>query len=321
MLPTNNALADSVNVEWLTECSAVIDEIVVHAGEKYDIIVHYVIPGAWIIGAVLVLSIKSVLSNSIYTLLGVFAACLANCVPVGGGIIYIPVFSLLGKEMANGVVFTMSTMSCGNGIFGLLHWIKKDKSLFLTEVVPYIVFSTWFGYLSNLILTPTISTEFIRFIFGLFSLFVALFVSAGIYRGGITHIFTLTNNSSDNSLLSKYSLSIIVAASFLSGFVLLSTIVIGCGLITYITLSLLYVKPEAALVTGITTGGIVCWLPFFIHIVYYQDIPVIEWLMVLPGVYIGAYVAPKVSEYIGIINIYYVLCTVLLATSVLYLFF
>ena len=49
------------------------------------------------------------------------------------------------------------------------------------------------------------------------------------------------------------------------------------------------------------------------------DVPMHEWLMVLPGVYTGAFLAPLVSAAVGTINMYYVLSVVLFASSVMYL--
>ena len=45
--------------------------------------------------------------------LGLFAAILANCVPIGGGIVYIPALSLLGNHVHMTVSFTLATMSVG----------------------------------------------------------------------------------------------------------------------------------------------------------------------------------------------------------------
>ena len=52
--------------------------------------------------------------------LGLFAAVLANCVPIGGGIVYIPALSLLGTHVHLSVSFTVATMSVGRLVLVLI---------------------------------------------------------------------------------------------------------------------------------------------------------------------------------------------------------
>ena len=57
-----------------------------------DVILFAVVPIAWSMLAVFVLCAKDVLDLWYMPFLGIFAACLANAVPIGGGIIYVPAF-------------------------------------------------------------------------------------------------------------------------------------------------------------------------------------------------------------------------------------
>jgi len=66
---------------------------------------------------------------------------------------------------------------------------------------------------------------------------------------------------------------------------------------------LLGYDPKRCIVTGIVTGGWVCIIPSLLHLFVLNDVPIKLWLMVLPGVYVGASVAPAVHDKVGIINV------------------
>lgn len=337
--------------EICEDITEILEGLVEPLRENHRTIMHYVLPVLWLIACIITMSLHDMWSNSIYTVLGVFAACLANCVPVGGGIVYIPVFALLGKEMTGGVVFTVATMSFGNGVFGLLNWLQRDREVLLLCELPYVVLPTWIGYLVNLALVPTMPLPLVRLLFGLFSLLVGLFVLFAVRRGGVEKLFSPSlkqelggmgmrdqgdlieeeqgdekgmGGASVLAVLPRRTLHLLSVVSFTSGFVLLSSIGIGPGLVTFVALAALLghapgFKIQAALVTGVVAGGIVCWLPLLLHAFMWQDVPMHEWLMVLPGVYTGAFLAPLVSAAVGTINMYYVLSVVLFVSSVMYL--
>jgi hypothetical protein len=78
--------------------------------------------------------------------------------------------------------------------------------------------------------------------------------------------------------------------SLLGGVFLVPNIAIGPALTTYLLLVLMGFRTKVAMVTGVVTGGWVCLVPFLLHLLVLQDVPIVLWLMVLPGVYVGAQV-------------------------------
>jgi hypothetical protein len=75
--------------------------------------------------------------------IGIVAASLANSVPVGGGVVFIPALHLLGLHMKLGVSFSFATMSVGNGVFGFLNWVARDKGLIIWESAPFALVPSW----------------------------------------------------------------------------------------------------------------------------------------------------------------------------------
>jgi uncharacterized membrane protein YfcA len=259
-------------------------------------------------------------------LLGVGAACLANCVPIGGGIVYVPALAMLGSEMKLGVSFSVATMTVGNGIFGYLNWQKKNSSLLVWEAIPYTVLPSSVGTLASLLVTPP-SEARVKIFFALFCFLLALFVFFSVRKGGIAQVMhnwgwcddtsgtcgiEIMEKSSASASASVSSVSgegrtwkewlLLVFVSFLAGLVLVPNIAIGPSLTTFLGLVLLGFQEEEAMVTGIVVGGWASIVPFLLHMCYYRDVPWDLWLMVLPGVALGAWLAPKVQTFIGIEN-------------------
>ena len=71
------------------------------------------------------------------------------------------------------------------------------------------------------------------------------------------------------------------------------------------------------MVTAIVAGGWTSIVPFMLHLLVLNDVPMALWVMVLPGVYLGARVAPLVHGVVGLQNVLVAFATFLVATSVL----
>ena len=97
--------------------------------------------------------------------IGIMAASLANSVPIGGGVVFIPALYLLGLHMKLGVSFSFATMSVGNGIFGFLSWVAKDKSLIIWESVPFALVPSWVRVLIPLLFIRVNPSVFHRLAF------------------------------------------------------------------------------------------------------------------------------------------------------------
>jgi uncharacterized membrane protein YfcA len=339
-------------------------KIVTFLQDNADFILHTATPVLWCIGFVLIMDRESLFEAWFMPFLGLLAAFLANSVPIGGGIVYIPALSLLGANITLGAAFTISVMPFGNGIFGLLRWLLKDPSVLIWESFQYTVLPSWIGSLVAMFLLPKPQIYWIKQCFGWFCFFLGVFVLLTIYRGGLKNVFITPSTSSSKSsilkvlesnishlptfddliserdddeeaaetekdeknnysslppaaLTDKESLLhngrrndhtyeeeesifdsfsteklrkwiLVIVLSFLGGVILVPNIGIGPALITYFLLAFMGFPDQAALVTGIVTGGWVCILPFIVHLLVYQDIPWKLWIMVLPGVFYGA---------------------------------
>lgn len=267
--------------------------------------------------------------SSVYELaylpcIGIFAACLANAVPIGGGIVYVPVLALLGSNMKVDVIFTVCTMSIGNGLFGFLKWLQKNPDIFIIDSFMYTVIPSSIGSIISFFFLPQFSIPFIRKFFGIFCLFLAVFVIAAAYRGGVDKVMSVESSSSIISSEMKLNLSnrptqIFLFVSFLGGLILVPNIGVGPAMITFLGLSLLGYDPKRSIVTGIVTGGWVCIIPSLLHLFIFNDVPIKLWLMVLPGVYLGASIAPAVHDKVGIINVLGAFGIFLFLTSLLFL--
>lgn len=303
-------------------------------------------PVLWAFALVLYVDRDDFLSLLHMPFLGFFAAFLANSVPIGGGIVYIPALSLLGSQLTLGTMFTLSIMPIGNGIFGFLNWLRKDSSLIIWDSFAFTVLPSWIGSFIAMSMLPTPDVFYVKYAFGFFCFLLGSLVLLSIYRGGLKNVIgvrheplpvasiakeqelskveeqtdllidvdnadTNTNNpteeadksssvsSAEHSYLSQRrpvafqpdvnAWSVVILVSFIGGIVLVPNIGIGPALVTYLLLVYMGYPDQAAIVTGIVTGGWVCVLPLVLH--YVTNPLVIPYklvIMVLPGVYLGA---------------------------------
>jgi uncharacterized membrane protein YfcA len=268
--------------------------------------------------------------------LGVVAACLANCVPIGGGIVYVPALALLGSDMSLGVSFSVATMTVGNGIFGYLHWQRKDPSLLVWEAIPFTVLPSSLGTLASVFITPP-SEAVVKTSFALFCFLLAVFVFFCVHKGGmarVVHDYSWTRNSKSNNTCRRDGANIedagmmiltwtewlpLTAVSFFAGVLLVPNIAIGPSLTTFLGLVLLGFHEKAAMVTGIVVGGWASIVPFLLHASFYEDVPWDLWMMVLPGVALGAWLAPQVQTLIGMENSLIAFGIFLLCTFILFM--
>ena len=159
----------------------------------YGFIMRFLVPLLWCLLFVIYMDRKSFLEYLYIPFIGIFAAVLANAVPIGGGIVYVPVFSLLGINLHLGVSFSVATMSFGNGIFGFLKWMHKDPSLLIWESFAYTVIPSSIGSFLAILFFPPVEITVVRTIFAVFCLLLAGLVLLAVYRGGaIDKIITTT---------------------------------------------------------------------------------------------------------------------------------
>ena len=94
----------------------IVDLINKHLDSKTaEIILSQALPSLWALALLLFSDTTTILTSWFMPFLGLFAAFLANSVPIGGGIVYIPALYLLGVNVKLGAAFTVATMTFGNG--------------------------------------------------------------------------------------------------------------------------------------------------------------------------------------------------------------
>jgi len=296
-----------------------------------------VLPLLWCILLVCTLDRDELLSASAMPLLGIGSAALANAVPVGGGIVFIPILSLFNVHIALGASFAVATMTFGNGIFGFLNWLQKDPSAIAWHIIPSAVIPAWIGAAIGTF-RPLMTSEHCRTLFALFAIKVAVLVWRGLYvgrrnmRGGKPFSLVLIPADEEDAndgcaaaatLMTKsryrHSTRIIACiCSFLAGLILVAHIGIGNAVTTFLVSSFVWrLPPKSAVVTSIIVGGWTSFAPFLIHLLILKDVPIALWVMGLPGVYLGARMAPVVHERIGIVNVLAAFVLFLVATAVL----
>lgn len=302
-------------------------------------IINVLTPVLWAFALVLHIDRDDFLGLIHMPFLGFFAAFLANSVPIGGGIVYIPALSLLGSQVTLGTLFTLSIMPIGNGVFGFLNWLRKDSSLIIWESFAFTVLPSWIGSFIAMSMLPTPDVFYVKYCFGFFCFLLGSLVLLSIYRGGLKNVIGIHHdalpvapreqelskvedqtdllidvdnvhtNTTESDPLPTVSIedsyisqrrpasfqpdvnawSLVILVSLLGGVVLVPNIGIGPALVTYLLLVYIGYPDQAAIVTGIVTGGWVCVLPLALHFV--NDATVIPHklvIMVLPGVYLGA---------------------------------
>jgi uncharacterized membrane protein YfcA len=151
-------------------------------------ILNVIVPIIWCFGIVVIMDRKSFIETLYMPFLGIFAAFIANCVPLGGGIVYIPAFYLIGVQMKLGVAFTVATMTIGNGVFGLLRWLRKDSSLIIWEAFQYTVIPSYVGTIVAVFCFPSPSVQVVRKSFALFCVLLGIFMLAAVSKGGLAEL-------------------------------------------------------------------------------------------------------------------------------------
>lgn len=104
--------------------------------------------------------------------------------------------------------------------------------------------------------------------------------------------FSNRGGQGETHFVSATNWGILALVSFLAGVLLVPNIGVGPALTTYLGLQLVGYAPKRAIVTGIIAGGWVSVVPFLLHLLWLNDVPLQLWIMVIPGVYYGAKVRP-----------------------------
>jgi len=257
-------------------------------------ILNMYVPLLWTLLFVIFMDRDSFFRCSPMPFLGLFAAVLCNSVPLGGGVVYVPLLLLFGFQLKLGVSFTVATMTFGNGVFGFLRWLNKDSQLVLWETFPYTVIPSSLGSIIGMIYLPPAPVVLVKWGFALFCCLLSYFVYMAAQKGGVENMEFVR--------IQEHAWLKLSVVSLLAGLILVPNIGFGPALTTFIMLAMMGGKytTKQAVVTGIVTGGWVSVIPFIIRLTYFKDVPFHLWIMVLPGVFMGARLAPIAHDHFGI---------------------
>lgn len=223
--------------------------------------------------------------------LGVVAATIAMSTPAGGGIVFFPAMILLGVPPFEAVAFSVGAQAVGMGIFGTFNWVKRDRSAINFPVVIITVIIGSAVSLVALFIFPIAEAEPLQLTFSFFGIGLATYVFYSLQKG-----LAKQNSTFQWSIWMVVYITIVgLVGGLLVGY-------IGAGidaLLFFILTSRFKIDAHQATVTSIVTMGLTAMIPFFVHLFIIGDVPINLWLMVLPGILIGARLGPWLNKKLG----------------------
>lgn len=223
--------------------------------------------------------------------LGVAAATIAMATPAGGGVVFFPTMVLLGVPPFQAVAFSVGAQAVGMGIFGTFNWIKRDRSAILSPVVFATVPIAAAATLLALFVFPVAEARPLQLTFSLFGIGLAAYIFIGL-RAGL-------DRGTRRFRFSPFMVGALAAVGLLGG---LSVGYIGVGvdaLLFLVLTSLFRIDTHEATVTGIIAMGLTAMVPFGVHLLVTSSVPLDLWLMVLPGILLGARIGPWLNKTLG----------------------
>lgn len=223
--------------------------------------------------------------------LGVVAATIAMSTPAGGGIVFFPTMVLLGVPPIEAVAFSVGAQSVGMGIFGTFNWVKRDK---LAINFPVVITTVLIGSAVSLLalfVFPIAEAEPLQLTFSFFGVGLATYVLYSLRKG-----LDKQNNRF------RWSVWMVAAIAFvgLVGGLLVGYIGAGIdALLFFVLTSRFKIDAHQATVTSIITMGLTAMIPFGVHLFIKGDVPINLWLMVLPGILLGARLGPWLNKTLG----------------------
>lgn len=223
--------------------------------------------------------------------LGIAAATIAMSTPAGGGVVFFPTMVLLGIPPFEAVAFSVGAQSVGMGVFGTFNWMKRDRAAILFPVVIPTVIVGSAATLLALLVFPVAEAKPLQLIFSFFGVFLATYIFYGLRRG--------LDKEASQFQWSVWTLGAIAIVGLFGG---LFVGYIGAGidaLLFFVLTSRFKIDSHQAAVTSIVTMGLTAMVPFGVHLFIISDVPVHLWLMVLPGILIGARIGPWLNKTLG----------------------
>jgi uncharacterized protein len=224
-------------------------------------------------------------------ILGIIAATIAMSTPAGGGVVFFPTMILLGVPPFEAVAFSVGAQSVGMGVFGTYNWVKKDKSAIIFPVVIAAVIIGGAASILALFVFPIEEAKPLQLTFSFFGVGLAAYIFYSLRKG-----LDKQNNSFKWSVWMFVAITIVgLVGGFFVGY-------IGVGidaLLFFVLTSRFKIDAHRATVTSIVTMGLTALIPFGIHLFVLSHVPLNLWLMVLPGILIGARIGPWLNIKLG----------------------
>ncbi|WP_164848366.1 sulfite exporter TauE/SafE family protein [Halobacteriovorax sp. HLS] len=234
---------------------------------------------------------------------GILAATIAMSTPAGGGIVFFPIMILLGIAPLQAVGFSLGAQSVGMGIFGTYNWFKTDRAAIVSPIVAIVVPIAIAASLVTILIFPASKSSYLQVGFSCFGIFLA---------GYIYKHLDIDKSTSRRDIILNKSLVLSLVGVGLAGGAIVGYIGIGVDTLLFFVLTFFFkIDSHKATVTSIVTMGITAMVPFFVHLLIIKNVPLHLWLMVLPGIFLGARLGPWINMRLGQRRILSIFATIL----------
>ena len=262
----------------------------------------------------------------IMPLIGLVMGIFSNIMPISGGLILMPLFEELEITSTSEETLALACMAqfVNSGILGMFSWCGRDARLFICRAIFMLVPIAWIGYAvgvtNNLSLKDVLIAiykdvddfdfledlneadinllhTYIRLMFGCFMCFMSIWVLVGACIGGMNRYCCPSHTGGTTPGCKSFCQWIIVwALTFNTGYIFVANIGVGMGMTTFFLISIfLGVEHKRAMPTAIVAGAWVSLAPALANWVILEASPYIRLMMMVPGMWFGALLAPWFS--------------------------
>lgn len=267
------------------------------------------------------IGVKATLVSSFwhFFLIGICAAIVANSTGAGGGIIFLPAFTVLGLSVDEALA-TSFAIQCFGMTSGALTWLALVRREFDTidswQPLPFIVFISavpsvlGIGLTQWLLPHPPFNTHVF---FSIFSVFVGASI---LYRT----LKTQQINDEQFSPTLNRSQQLMIAICSFAGGVITAWLSIGVGEILAIVLLALGFNVRFSVAAAVCVSSISVLSAISYHLFYLETVHFSVLLFAGPGALIGGFIARYVAVAISPLKLKVVLSGWVLISGVIYFF-
>jgi hypothetical protein len=250
-----------------------------------------------------------------------------NLVPFAPGLLLLPLYQELEVCASSAellaLVCTMQFLS--NGVIGLLSWCSRDARFFVCRALFLLVPVGWAGYLVGITRRVALKDvllevhedakddgvreslrqsdlellhTYLRLGIGCFMCVMSVAVCIGVCIGGVNR-FCCPSRTGGSTPGGKSACQwiVVLLCAFSTGYIFVANIGGGMALFTFFTLSLfLGVETKRAIPTALAIGGWTTLLPIMVNWVVFDGHTYVRLLLAVPGIWLGALLAPWFSK-------------------------